>query len=120
MNQQHVLGYNTPVGGTLIPNYNDVIPTVNGITGIQLGAGLAGTSFAPNNNNHNNVEMQLGPDGLGLGFGTIIVIDDILTSQPELGSQIVGKAQDVYVASSVDRSRLMMLFTALFEEGIWR
>ncbi|KAJ1404768.1 Dirigent protein [Sesbania bispinosa] len=39
---------------------------------------------------------------MGLGFGTIIVIDDVLTSQPELGSQIIEKAQGVYVASSAD------------------
>lgn len=112
------IGFNTPAGGTLIPNANGAIPTVNGVTGIPLGTGLAGTSFAPNNNNNqNNVQVQLGPDGLGLGFGTITVIDDILTSQPELGSQIVGKAQGVYVASSADGSRQMMVFTALFEGG---
>ncbi|KAL4275274.1 hypothetical protein AHAS_Ahas20G0090800 [Arachis hypogaea] len=62
-------------------------------------------------------QLQLGPDGLGLGFGTITVIDDVLTVQPELGSQIVGKAQGVYVASSADGSRQMMAFTALFEGG---
>ncbi|KAL4380538.1 hypothetical protein AHAS_Ahas04G0043500 [Arachis hypogaea] len=62
-------------------------------------------------------ETQLGPDGLGLGFGTITVIDDVLTAQPELGSQIVGKAKGVYVASSADGSRQMMTFTALFEGG---
>jgi hypothetical protein len=45
------------------------------------------------------------------------VIDDVLTSQPELGSQIVGKAQGVYVASSADGTRQMMVFTALFEGG---
>ncbi|XP_058728369.1 dirigent protein 18-like [Vicia villosa] len=112
------IGFNTPAGGTLIPNANGANPTVNGVTGIPLGTGLAGTSFAPNNNNNqNNVQMQLGPDGLGLGFGTITVIDDILTAQPELGSQIVGKAQGVYVASSADGSRQMMVFTALFEGG---
>ncbi|XP_058753448.1 dirigent protein 18-like [Vicia villosa] len=112
------IGFNTPAGGTLIPNANGANPTVNGVTGIPLGTGLAGTSFAPNNNNNqNNVQTQLGPDGLGLGFGTITVIDDILTAQPELGSQIVGKAQGVYVASSADGSRQMMVFTALFEGG---
>ncbi|KAK7393228.1 hypothetical protein VNO78_21772 [Psophocarpus tetragonolobus] len=113
------VGFNTPQGGIPIPNANGAIPTVNGVTGIPLGTGLAGTTFAPNNNNNNpnNVPLQLGPDGLGLGFGTITVIDDVLTSQLELGSQVVGKAQGVYVASSADGSRQMMTFTALFEEG---
>ena len=112
------VGFNTQ--GTAIPNANGANPTVNGVFGIPLGTGLAGTSFAPNsgnNNNQNNAPLQLGPDGLGLGFGTITVIDDILTSQPELGSQIVRKAQGVYMASSVDGTRQMMAFTALFEGG---
>ncbi|XP_057434221.1 dirigent protein 16-like [Lotus japonicus] len=113
------VGFNIPSGGIPIPNSNGAVPTVNGVTGIPLGTGLAGTTFAPNsgNNNQNNVQLQLGPDGLGLGFGTITCIDDILTSQPELGSQIVGRAQGVYVASSADGSRQMMVFTALFEGG---
>lgn len=115
------VGFNTPQGGIPIPNANGAIPTVNGVTGIPLGTGLAGASFAPNsgnnNNNQNNAQLQLGPDGLGLGFGTITAIDDMLTSQPELGSQIVGKAQGVYVASAADGSRQMMAFTALFEGG---
>ncbi|KAK7344542.1 hypothetical protein VNO77_14268 [Canavalia gladiata] len=113
------VGFKTPQGGIPIPNANGAIPTVNGITGIPLGTGLAGTTFAPNNdnNNQNNAQLLLGPDGLGLGFGTITVIDDVLTSQLELGSQIIGKAQGVYVASSADGSRQMMAFTTLFEGG---
>ncbi|KAL9319055.1 hypothetical protein ACSQ67_015572 [Phaseolus vulgaris] len=108
-----------PQGGIPIPNANGANPTVNGVFGIPLGTGLAGTSFAPNsaNNNQNNAQLQLGPDGLGLSFGTITVIDDMLTSQPEEGSQLVGKAQGVYVASSADGTRQMMAFTALFEGG---
>ncbi|QCE05572.1 dirigent protein 16-like [Vigna unguiculata] len=113
------VGFKTPQGAIPIPNANGAIPTVNGVTGIPLGTGLAGTFFAPNNNNNNqnNAQLELGPDGLGLGFGTVTVIDDVLTSQPELGSQLVGKAQGVYVASSADGSRQMMAFTAVFEGG---
>ncbi|XP_015959047.1 dirigent protein 16-like [Arachis duranensis] len=114
------IGFNIPQGQTAVPNANGALPTVNGVFGIPLGTGLAGTSFAgdsSNNNNQNNAQLQLGPDGLGLGFGTITVIDDVLTAQPELGSQIVGKAKGVYVASLADGSRQMMTFTALFEGG---
>ncbi|KAK6159817.1 hypothetical protein DH2020_003198 [Rehmannia glutinosa] len=102
---------------------NGAIPTINP-NGIPLGTGLIGTAFAgiPNNNNNNNngnsiSTTQLGPDGLGLGFGTITVIDDYLTSAPELGSQQLGKAQGVYVASSADGSTQMMAFTAMMEGG---
>ncbi|KAK4353780.1 hypothetical protein RND71_025974 [Anisodus tanguticus] len=43
----------------------------------------------------------------------VTVIDDILTSSPELGTQNVGQAQGVYVASSADGSTQMMAFTAV-------
>ncbi|MED6113043.1 Dirigent protein 16 [Stylosanthes scabra] len=114
------LGFTVPQGETAVPNSNGALPSVNGVSGIPLGTGLSGTSFAGNsgsNNNQNNAQLQLGPDGLGLGFGTITVIDDVLTAQPELGSQVVGRAQGVYVASSADGTRQMMTFTALFEGG---
>ncbi|XP_057778800.1 dirigent protein 18-like [Salvia miltiorrhiza] len=114
------LGFQPPKNGVAIPNANGAIPTINA-NGIPLGTGLAGTAFAgnPNNNNNNNNinTAQLGPDGLGLGFGTITVIDDYLTAAPELGSQQVGKAQGVYVASSADGSTQMMAFTAMMEGG---
>ncbi|KAK4791026.1 hypothetical protein SAY86_031439 [Trapa natans] len=119
------IGFLPPTNGVVIPNPNGAIPTINGVSGVPLGTGLAGTLFAPNhdqlginnnnNNNPSNVQTQLGPDGLGLGFGTITVIDDILTTNPELGSQRIGKAQGVYVASSGDGTMQMMAFTAMME-----
>ncbi|KAJ6713769.1 DIRIGENT PROTEIN 16 [Salix viminalis] len=79
-----------PPQGVAIPNANGAIPSVNGINGIPLGTGLAGTTFAgtPNGQNLNgNPATQL------------------------------GKAQGVYVASSGDGSTQMMAFTAMFEGG---
>ncbi|KAI4369731.1 hypothetical protein MLD38_018145 [Melastoma candidum] len=116
------IGFRTPRGAVAIPNANGVVPTVNGVTGIPLGTGLAGNRFAGGatnvvNNNNNLIGTQLGADGLGLGFGTITVIDDILSTMPELGSQTIGKAQGVYVASSAEGMTQMMTFTAMFEEG---
>ncbi|KAL9411110.1 hypothetical protein AB3S75_044821 [Citrus x aurantiifolia] len=107
------VGLRPPEGGVVIPNANGAIPTVNGNNGIPLGTGLAGTTSA----NGQNPQTQMGPDGLGLGFGTITVIDDILTSNPELGSQAIGRAQGVYIASSVDGTSQMMTFTAMIEGG---
>lgn len=106
-----------PPSGVAIPNANGALPTVNGVNGLPLGTGLAGTNIAGRKNNQNLPQSQLGPDGLGLGFGTITVIDDILTSSPDLGSQTLGKAQGVYVASSADGTSQMMAFTALIEGG---
>lgn len=114
------LGFIPPNGAVAIPNANGANPTVNGISGLPLGTGLSGTAFAGNNNGQSlngNNGIQLGPDGLGLGFGTITVIDDILTTSPDLGSQNIGKAEGVYVASSIDGTRQLMAFTAMFEGG---
>lgn len=111
------IGFLPPQGGVAIPNANGAIPTVNGLNGIPLGTGLASTNFAGKTNGQNQPQTQLGPDGLGLGFGTITVIDDVLTSAPELGSQTIGKAQGVYVASSADGTTQMMTFTAMIEGG---
>ncbi|KAK2643861.1 hypothetical protein Ddye_019056 [Dipteronia dyeriana] len=110
------VGFLPPENGVAIPNANGAIPTVNGVNGIPLGTGLAGTTFAGQNQN-GSPQIQLGYDGLGLGFGTITVIDDILTSSPDLGSQIIGKAQGVYVASSADGTTQMTAFTAVIEGG---
>ncbi|XP_057958525.1 dirigent protein 18-like [Malania oleifera] len=113
-------GFLPPKSGIAIPNANGAIPTVNA-NGIPLGTGLAGTNFAgiPNGQNQNGgiTTQQVGADGLGLGFGTITVIDDVLTSGPELGSQTIGKAQGVYVASSTDGTIQMMAFSAMMEGG---
>ncbi|PRQ36898.1 putative plant disease resistance response protein [Rosa chinensis] len=109
------IGFLPPQGGVPIPNANGALPSVNGINGIPLGTGLSGTTFS--GKPIGQAQTQLGPDGLSLGFGTITVIDDILTTAPELGSQNIGKAQGVYVASSADGSRQMMAFTAMIEGG---
>ncbi|GAY42396.1 hypothetical protein CUMW_066520 [Citrus unshiu] len=97
------IGFLPPQDGVAIPNADGAIPIVNGEGNQQ--------------NLNGNTQTQLGPDGLGLGFGTITVIDDILTASPELRSQALGKAQGVYVASSADGSTQMMAFTAMIEEG---
>ncbi|KAJ7979718.1 Dirigent protein [Quillaja saponaria] len=112
------IGFIPPQGGVAIPNANGALPTANGLNGIPLGTGLAGTTFAGKSGNNPNGDPQtLGPDGLGLGFGTITVIDDVLTTAPDFGSQTIGKAQGVYAASSADGTRQMIAFTAMFEGG---
>ncbi|KAL9237299.1 hypothetical protein vseg_011866 [Gypsophila vaccaria] len=112
------LGFTAPKNGVAIPNSNGQVPTLS-LNGVPLGTGLSGTTFAGGNNNNNNNQLnaQVLPDGLGLGFGTITVIDDILTTTPDLGSQTVGTAQGVYVASSADGTTQMMAFTAVLEGG---
>ncbi|KAF8044875.1 hypothetical protein N665_6158s0002 [Sinapis alba] len=63
------------------------------------------------------MDFKLKGENILYGFGTITVIDDIITSGPDLGSQPLGKAQGVYVASSADGSTQMMAFTAMLEGG---
>ncbi|KAJ1693932.1 hypothetical protein LUZ63_010630 [Rhynchospora breviuscula] len=114
------IGFTTPRNGVAIPNSNGAVPTYNGNTGIPLDTGLAGSGYVQAANGptpSNQILTQLGPDGLSLGFGTITVIDDILTGGPNAGDQRVGKAQGVYVASSADGTTQMMAFTAMMEDG---
>ncbi|KAF0913716.1 hypothetical protein E2562_024598 [Oryza meyeriana var. granulata] len=115
------IGFATPKNGVPIPNSNGAIPTYNGNNGIPLDTGLAGAGFVQPAKGASAAaapaQVQLGPDGLSLGFGTITVIDDVLTSGPDLGAQPLGRAQGVYVASAADGSSQMMAFTAMMEGG---
>lgn len=86
------VGLFPPRNGVPLPNPNGAVPTVNGLNGAPLGTGLSGTAFMPN---PQNSQAQLGPDGLGLGFGTITVIDDVLTMGPDLGGQAVGSVHQL-------------------------
>ncbi|KAJ0083893.1 hypothetical protein Patl1_30848 [Pistacia atlantica] len=94
-------------------------------------AGLNGatTSSVINNNGNNNVVssgnplpfVTVGqhPQGATLEklmFGTITVIDDKLTEGHELGSSVITKAKEFYLASSLDGSSQTMAFTTLFGE----
>ncbi|XP_066388774.1 dirigent protein 16-like [Miscanthus floridulus] len=116
------IGFRAPRNGVAIPNANGQVPTYNGNTGIPLDTGLSGAGFLQPGNGAGGAaaapaQVQLGPDGLSLGFGTITVIDDVLTGGPDLGAQPLGRAQGVYVASSADGSSQMMAFTAMMEGG---
>ncbi|KAF8720328.1 hypothetical protein HU200_023822 [Digitaria exilis] len=115
------IGFSAPRNGVAIPNANGQVPTYNGNNGIPLDTGLSGAGFLQPGGNGGAAaapaQVQLGPDGLSLGFGTITVIDDVLTSGPDLGAQPLGRAQGVYVASSGDGSSQIMAFTAMMEGG---
>ncbi|XLS81117.1 hypothetical protein HN51_046948, partial [Arachis hypogaea] len=90
--------------------------------------GLGGTTASVFNNNGNNgnnigVGFSIGndnqlPEGMTLEklmVGTMTVFDDELTEGEELGSDLVGKAQEFYVASSFHgTSQLVMAFPAKF------
>ncbi|KAL8218198.1 hypothetical protein R6Q57_021571 [Mikania cordata] len=53
-------------------------------------------------------------------FGTITVFDDELTEGYESGSNLIGKAQGFYLASSIEDGHTnsqCVLFTAMFKSG---
>ncbi|KAK8661385.1 hypothetical protein V6N13_090990 [Hibiscus sabdariffa] len=79
-----------PTGWSCNPQCQWCYSTVNCISGLPFGTSLDGSTFVGNPNQNGNPQIPLGPDGLGLGFGTIIVIDDILTISFELGSEAIG------------------------------
>ncbi|CAI0443015.1 unnamed protein product [Linum tenue] len=115
-----------PVNNGLPQNNNN---NNNNNNNLPFLTGLAGTTSATlmqnNNNNNGNNFNNFGnggqlPTGSALAqlmFGTINVIDDELTEGHELGSQLLGKAQGYYVASSIDGTSQAMAFTAMFQDG---
>ncbi|GLJ32152.1 hypothetical protein SUGI_0647310 [Cryptomeria japonica] len=50
-----------------------------------------------------------------LGFGTVLVIDDLLTEKPHRSSNIVGKAKGLYSNSDVEGGSIFMAFSLVFE-----
>lgn len=52
-----------------------------------------------------------------LPFGTVVAMDDPLTSGPERDSKLVGKAQGIYTSISQGEMGLMMVMTWAFTEG---
>ncbi|KAK4281789.1 hypothetical protein QN277_013241 [Acacia crassicarpa] len=51
------------------------------------------------------------------GFGKVSVADDPLTTGPELGSKLVGKAQGIYASAAQDETALLMVLNFEFTEG---
>ncbi|KAK7336689.1 hypothetical protein VNO77_17235 [Canavalia gladiata] len=52
-----------------------------------------------------------------LPFGTVVAMDDPLTTGPESDSKLVGKAQGIYTSISQEEMALMMVMTMAFTEG---
>ncbi|KAJ1685919.1 hypothetical protein LUZ63_017309 [Rhynchospora breviuscula] len=51
------------------------------------------------------------------GFGTIIVIDDVLTEGPSLTTDAIGRAQGFYTMASLTGSELLLSINILLTEG---
>ena len=118
-------GANLPVNNGVPSNNNN-----NGIlnnNNVPLLVGLGGTTSSILQNDGNNLLNSLPvatggqlPSGSSLQmlmFETMTVMDNELTEGHELGSGLLGKAQDFYVASAVDGTSQTMAFTAMFESG---
>ncbi|KAJ8435586.1 hypothetical protein Cgig2_021740 [Carnegiea gigantea] len=54
----------------------------------------------PNGPNPTSVIIARPPNQTTIGFGTLVMIDDLLTEGPETGSRLVGRAQGMYAESS--------------------
>ncbi|XP_057818555.2 dirigent protein 23-like [Cryptomeria japonica] len=50
-------------------------------------------------------------------FGTLIVIDDLLTEGPEPTSKLLGRAQGLYAMTSQEDVQLLMAVTFVFQSG---
>ncbi|XP_010921454.1 dirigent protein 11-like [Elaeis guineensis] len=63
------------------------------------------------------VAGKLGAASNILQFGTIAVVDDVVTEGPEVDSKVIGRAQGLYVNSALDGTALYMVFSVTFTEG---
>ncbi|KAG6763630.1 hypothetical protein POTOM_031058 [Populus tomentosa] len=115
-------------GGTPLVNINNLInpntaPLLTGLTGAQTNTLLQNTGNNNNVVNSNNQPFVTAgnlPAGSALQklmFGSITVVDDELTEGHELGSDVIGKAQGFYLASSLDGTSHTMAFSVLLHEG---
>ncbi|XP_068669474.1 dirigent protein 25-like [Aristolochia californica] len=113
-------------GGVNLPSSNNGIINNNN-NNFPFLTGLSGQTNTIVNNNGNNIMGGNGLPFLNAGqlpsggslqkllFGTMTVIDDVLTEGHDLGSGVVGKTQGFYVASSEDGTSQTMAFTAMFQ-----
>ncbi|KAL8257654.1 hypothetical protein R6Q59_029695 [Mikania micrantha] len=89
----------------------DNIPFIIGLGGPVTNVFQAGTEWT---------QLPFGSALHRLMFGTIMVFDDELTEGYESGSNLIGKAQGFYVASSIEDGHTnsqCVLFTAMFKSG---
>ncbi|XP_068663584.1 dirigent protein 11-like [Aristolochia californica] len=52
-----------------------------------------------------------------LHFGTLIVVDDVVTEGPDINSKAIGRAQGLYINSALDGKGLHLVFSVIFTEG---
>ncbi|KAK4756776.1 hypothetical protein SAY87_006903 [Trapa incisa] len=99
---------------------NNNLPYITGFSGAQVG------TVVQNSGDNNQVagggnqpfvsvgQLPAGATLQQLMFGTITVVDDELTEGHELGSNVLGKAQGLYLASSLDGTSHTMAMTLWF------
>ncbi|XP_008781145.2 dirigent protein 11-like [Phoenix dactylifera] len=63
------------------------------------------------------VAGKLGAASNILQFGTVAVVDDVVTERPEVDSKVIGRAQGLYINSALDGMALYMVFSVTFTEG---
>ncbi|GLJ32151.1 hypothetical protein SUGI_0647300 [Cryptomeria japonica] len=50
-----------------------------------------------------------------LDFGSLVVVDDLLTEMPDPSSTVVGRAKGFYAYSDVDANAVHMVFSLVFQ-----
>ncbi|GAV70852.1 Dirigent domain-containing protein [Cephalotus follicularis] len=70
------------------------------------------------NTSANTVDGKSGPACSILPFGTVTVVDDIVTEGPSIESKEIGRAQGLYINSQLDgKGFLYMVFSIIFTDG---
>ncbi|KAG9457837.1 hypothetical protein H6P81_002345 [Aristolochia fimbriata] len=64
-----------------------------------------------------SVAGKTGANSDVLQFGTLIVVDDVVTEGPGVDSKAIGRAQGMYINSALDGKGLHLVFSVVFTEG---
>lgn len=62
----------------------------------------------------------VGSSGPTNPFGSIYVVDDVLTEQPDSSSKVIGQAQGIYGSASMEELGLLMTLNFVFTDGDYK
>lgn len=73
--------------------------------------------FTGDDSTATTVAGKTGPTSDILRFGTVAIVDNLVTEGPTIDSTLIGRGQGMYVNSQLDGKGLYMVFSVIFTAG---